>query len=86
MAKEAMLKEMAKRKLRRVSGQHRTPESTDIAIGGSVIFYKKISREFPSKWRGPTNILDIGETEATEKFQKHPLEIARYCVRKRVAA
>lgn len=79
MAREATLKEM-----RRITDHNQSFNSTDTAIGDSVLLYEKISRKGIPEWRGPAKILGVDETGGTVKFRGETFKIARYCVRERV--
>ena len=59
MAREAMLGKMAESNLCRISDHNKAFESTDVAAGDWVIFYKQISRKSTPKWRGPAIILAV---------------------------
>ena len=59
MAREAMLGKMAESNLCRISDHNKAFESTDVAAGDWVIFYKQISRKSIPKWRGPAIILAV---------------------------
>ena len=49
-----------------------------------MLFRKVVNRKRITRRRGPAEMLDIGETGATAKFQSQGPEVARYCVRKKV--
>ena len=53
MAREAMLREMADSKLRRILDLNQTHESADSAVGDSPIVCEQVSRKSSPKWRGP---------------------------------
>ena len=48
--------------------------------------YKAPNRKSAPRWRGPAKILDVGDTGATAKFQSPTFKVARYSLRKNVAA
>ena len=83
MAQGATQREMANSKLRRLLARKKTLQITEIAMGGSAIFYEQIGRVRVPKWRSPAAILDIGEVGVTVKFQSQTFQFARFCVRRR---
>ena len=61
MAREAALKEVADRKLRRVLVSNRSPDRTDAKAGCSTLPYRVANRKSALGWRGPAVILDTDD-------------------------
>ena len=62
MAYEAALKEVVNRYSRRLLAHN------NVAIGDSVLCYRKVNSKSTPRSRGPAKILDIDKTGVTAKF------------------
>ena len=83
-AQEAAVNGVANSKLRRLLAHNKSFNSTDIAIGCSVLFYKTANRKSAPRWRGPAKLPDNDETGATVEFPRQTFEAARFWVRRKM--
>ena len=83
MTEEAVLKDTAKSRLRRLLAFNKSSTCADVKLGDAALFHKAQSKEGALRRRGPVLISDIDETDVAMKFQAQISKVARFRVRKK---
>ena len=79
-AQEAMLQEGANSKFRCLLACNQTFQCTEVGVGNSVVFYKRIGRKSAPKWRGHLGTIGSG---VAVRFESQTFKVAGSCVPKR---
>ena len=82
LAQDAVPKEIANSKVRRLLARNHSYECTDAKVGDSALFYKIVGRRSAPRWRGPTVFLDIEGAGVAAKFQGQGFKVAMFCTRR----